>query len=160
MSPGRQRRRPARPAATIPVALLAAALGLTGCDGDPRPEPSATALPDGITATLAPSSVSGQVLVRISNSTGEEFEIGSLQLDDPRFAWPGWARSVRGHTVAEGTTSLVSVSLPDARCAAAAGDGTRLTVRYALGASIAVASAAISDPKGVVSGLVDAECGG
>lgn len=141
------------------AAVLLAAIGLTGCDARSRPAPSATALPQGISATLVSSAAPGEALVRISNDTDDPFEIGWLRVDDPRFARPSWLRARNDQVVAAQTTSLVSVVLPDARCTPGTGDGTRVTVQYEFGASIAVASAPLHDPGGVVAALSAAQCG-
>lgn len=148
-----------RQRAAVAAVLLVAVAALAGCDGVARPDPSATELPDGISAVLVPSSVADEAIVRITNATDEELSIGSLQIDDPRFAWAAWSRAAGDRTVRERSISLISVRLPDARCSTAGHGATRITVQYALGASIAVASAAIDDPSGVVTALTASQCG-
>ncbi len=145
--------------AAFGAVLLATATALAGCDGMARPDPSATELPDGISATLLPSAAAHEALVQITNSTDQLLTIGALQVDDPRFAWAAWSRAAGDRTVAEDTTSLISVRLPDARCGSATHGSTRITVQYSLGASIAVASASIADPSGVVTALTTSQCG-
>lgn len=140
--------------------VLLAAFALMGCDDARfRPEPSATALPEGISATLVSSAEPDQALVRIANTTDELFEIGWLRVDDPRFARATWSRARKDQVVPARTTSLLRVFLPGVRCNATARDGTRVTVQFAFGASIAVASAPLDDPDGVVAALAADRCG-
>lgn len=138
--------------------LLLTTAALAGCDGTSRPSPSATALPEGISAVLLPSAVSDEALVSITNRTDQSFTVSKLEVDDPHFVWAAASRSRSDLTVAPGTTSLVSVQLPSTRCASESRAGTRITVQYALGASIAVASASLTDPSKVVSTVADHTC--
>lgn len=149
-----------RAGAVCAAVVLLAAVTLAGCDGTSRPKPSATALPEGISATLAPSAAPGQVLVVFDNDAAEPLVIRSLRVDDARFRWAGRPTSPRDRTVGGMTVSLVPVALPDAQCDAAEGEGTRLTVQYSLGASTAVASSAIADPARLVASFTTAACGG
>ncbi|KAA9108307.1 hypothetical protein [Microbacterium rhizomatis] len=108
---------------------LTLAVAITGCAGDaPRPRPSATALPSGVSATMMqlPSDVATrQAQILVHNSSEEELTISSVRVDDPRFA--GVARRLDGlvSTISPGVTADIRIQLPLMKCAA--DDGSTAT---------------------------------
>ncbi len=106
----------------LAAAILALALVMSGCAGDlPRPRPSATALPTGVSATMMQPSAdvaSRQAQIMVHNSSPEVLTISSVRVDDPRFA--GVARRLDALTssIAPGATADIRVQLPLMRCAA------------------------------------------
>ena len=156
---------------TLPaaVAVMLAAGLLAGCGVQPRPAPSATALPTGITARLlpaAPDQQSGQARLWVENHTDRELGVTRVRIDDPRFAGIGRKLAYGTVPVPAGRAAEIPIALPAFDCptpgpAAAAtppagpspaptGTGSTLTLGFALGAAVGVSVEPLPDPEGVV----------
>lgn len=168
-----------RPRTAIALtALTALVVVLAGCDVQPKPAPSATALPSGITATLLPATPaqqSDQVRLWVENTTDENLALSRIRIDDPHFDGIGRKTAAGGIEVTAGRSAEIVVALPPIDCAAdqpaptaspsatgsptAAGDGATATIGFALGAAIGIAVTAVDDPTGVIASRVAAACG-
>lgn len=108
------------------AAVLAFAVVLSGCAGDvPRPRPSATALPTGVSASIVQlrSDVADrQVQLQVHNDSDDVLEIAAVRVDDPRFAGVGRRVSNRTSTIAPGATVDIRVQLPLMKCTADGSD--------------------------------------
>jgi hypothetical protein len=107
--------------ATSAAIALAAALILTGCGAEPRPAPSATALPSGIAATLLPATPAqsaDEARVWIVNSTASDLALTRLRIDAPVFSGIGRKAAGGAIEVAAGRSAEVVVTLPAIDCAA------------------------------------------
>ena len=110
-----------RRAESAAIAVLAAALILTACSAEPRPAPSATALPSGITATLLPATPAqsaDEARVWIVNSTASDLALTRLRIDAPVFSGIGRKAAGGAIEVAAGRSAEVVVTLPAIDCAA------------------------------------------
>ncbi|AZS38419.1 hypothetical protein CVS47_03076 [Microbacterium lemovicicum] len=105
----------------VAAALTAVAVLLAGCAEPPRPQPSATALPGGITASivqLRSDVAERQAQVRIHNTDDEPLVVGTVRVDDPRFLGHA-VRTIRRQTeIQPGATVDIRVQLPPMNCAA------------------------------------------
>ncbi len=172
------RMRRALPAAI--TVMLAAGL-LAGCDVQPRPAPSATALPAGVTARLlpaAPGQQAGQARLWVENHTDQELGVTRVRIDDPRFAGIGRKLAYGTVPVPAGRAAEIPIALPEFECPTAepeppmaatpsAGsssgaepDQTTLTLGFALGAAIGVSVEPLPDPEGVVAAQAARTCTG
>jgi hypothetical protein len=110
-------------------ALAALALVLSACAGDlPRPRPSATALPTGVSASIVQlrSDVADrQAQLQVHNSSEEVLLISAVRVDDPRFAGVGRRITSRTSSIAPGATVDIRIQLPLMKCTA--DDGSLLT---------------------------------
>lgn len=155
------------------VALVFASLVLSGCADSARPVPSATALPQGVTASLIQlrsDVATREAQVRIVNGNDEPVTISSLRVDDPRFDGPARRAMRRTTQIAPGGTVDIRIALPPMKCSAErvpslpapvptpVGDGPTVTVHYALGASDAVAAASLDEPVAFLDDLHAREC--
>jgi hypothetical protein len=163
---------------------LAAALTLTACGAQPRPAPSATALPSGIAATLLPATPAqsaDEARVWIVNSTASDLALTRLRIDAPVFSGIGRKAAGGAIEVAAGRSAEIVVTLPAIDCAAdgdadapvetatpdadatpqptGAPDQTTATIGFALGAAIGVAVETLDDPEGVIAARAAAACG-
>ncbi len=166
---------------TLPAALavMLAAGMLAGCGVQPRPAPSATALPTGITARLlpaAPGQESGQARLWVENHTDRELGVTRVRIDDPRFAGIGRKLAYGTVPVPAGRAAEIPIALPAFDCptpgaspAATAPEepspaptGTRstLTLGFALGAAVGVSVELLPDPEGVVAARAAEACAG
>ncbi|WP_438352195.1 hypothetical protein [Microbacterium sp. CJ88] len=117
------------------AAVLIAAVVLAGCAEPPRPQPSATSLPGGIEASIVQlrSDVADrQAQLRIHNTATEPLVIGTVRVDDPRFAGHAVRTIRRQTTIAPGATVDIRIQLPEMNCSAdltgvAPGDGSPQT---------------------------------
>lgn len=161
------RMRRAVPAA---VAVMLAAGVLAGCGVQPRPAPSATALPTGITARLlpaAPGQQAGQARLWVENHTDQELGVTRVRIDDPRFAGIGRKLAYGTVPVPAGRAAEIPIALPAFDCPppesepapatppagpspAPTGTGSTLTLGFALGAAVGVSVEPLPDPEGVV----------
>jgi hypothetical protein len=110
---------------TAAVAVVAAAVALAGCAEPPRPQPSATALPGGIEASIVQlrSDVADrQAQLRVHNTDDEPLIIGTVRVDDPRFAGHAVRTVRRQTTIAPGATVDIRIQLPEMNCAAESTD--------------------------------------
>lgn len=156
---------------TLPAAVAAmlAAGMLAGCGVQPRPAPSATALPTGITARLlpaAPGQQSGQARLWVENHTDRELGVTRVRIDDPRFAGIGRKLAYGTVPVPAGRAAEIPIALPAFDCPtpgpapaatppavpspAPTGTGSTLTLGFALGAAVGVSVEPLPDPEGVV----------
>ncbi|MDF2555226.1 MAG: hypothetical protein K0R60_1121 [Microbacterium sp.] len=106
-------------AATLP--LLVAAVLLVGCGAQPRPAPSATALPSGVAATLLPATPAqspDEARVWIVNSTASDLALTRLRIDAPVFSGIGRKAAGGAIEVAAGRSAEVVVTLPAIDCTA------------------------------------------
>ena len=182
MTPGRERMRRALPAAGL---LLAAVFALSACGAQARPAPSATALPQGIVATLLPATpaqAADTVRLWVENDTSEDLSLTRIRIEDPRFV--GIGRKVEAGTiqVGAGKSAEIEVVLPAVDCTAGATptptaavtetetaaptpartappEQTSATIGFALGAAIGVAALQLADPDDVIAAHVAAHCG-
>lgn len=168
--------------------LLAAVFVLSACGAQARPAPSATALPQGIVATLLPATpaqAADTVRLWVENDTSEDLSLTRIRIDDPRFV--GIGRKVEAGTiqVGAGKSAEIEVVLPAVDCTAGATptptptsdagaeaetaaptpsrttppEQTSATIGFALGAAIGVAALQLSDPDDVIAAHVAAHCG-
>ncbi|GAA2079302.1 hypothetical protein [Microbacterium hatanonis] len=155
------RRRTARQRGAALLAGALALLALAGCAEAPHPSPSATALPNGITAAvvqLRGDVAARQAEVQIHNGADDTLIIGKVELEDDRL--DGLAeRVVAGETdIAPGRTVNVRVQLPPVNCDAADEGTTMLEVKFALGAADSIARMPVTDTLGFLSDLHRREC--
>ena len=110
-------------------AVVALALVLSACAGDlPRPRPSATALPTGVSASIVQlrSDVADrQAQLQVHNASDEVLLISAVRVDDPRFAGVGRRVTTRTSSIAPGATVDIRIQLPLMRCTD--DDGSLLT---------------------------------
>jgi hypothetical protein len=159
-------RRRVRGAATAAAALLALALSACAPGGEaPNGEatPPSTGLPDGVTVELQQgrSDVAArQAQVVVRNGTDETLVVGSVEVDDPRFAAPIVRVEERESTIGPGRTVGIRVQLPDVACAGDATGTAESTVllEYTLGDDSGRASAGIEDPLGFIEPLHVRDC--
>ncbi|MFT4212557.1 MAG: hypothetical protein QM626_11890 [Microbacterium sp.] len=107
------RRRRALPALLL---LTAGALALAGCADLAHPAPSATALPDGITATLLPAGPeerANQVRMQVVNDTGNDLSVTKLRITDPRFVGYGRPTAYGAVSIASGEEAEIVITLPN-----------------------------------------------
>lgn len=161
------RMRRALPAA---VAMVLAAGALAGCEVQPRPAPSATALPTGITARLlpaAPGQESGRARLWVENHTDQELGVTRVRIDDPRFAGIGRKLAYGTVPVPAGRAAEIPIALPAFDCPtpepepavspsvgfapAPIRNGPTLTLGFALGAAVGVSVEPLPDPEDVVA---------
>jgi hypothetical protein len=110
-----------RHGAVAVAGLLAAVLALTGCGAQPRPAPSATALPSGIVATLLPPGPTqgpGEARVWIVNGTEADLALTRLRIDAPVFEGIGRKAAGGPIEVAAGRSAEIVITLPPIDCAA------------------------------------------
>ncbi|WP_375385341.1 hypothetical protein [uncultured Microbacterium sp.] len=106
----------------LAAGILTLALVISGCAGEaPRPRPSATALPTGVSATmmqLRSDVATRQAQILVHNSSPEVLTISAVRVDDPRFA--GVARRLDGlsTTISPGVTADIRIQLPLMKCSA------------------------------------------
>ncbi|MCC4909361.1 hypothetical protein [Microbacterium sp. cx-59] len=108
-----------RHAASGAIALLAVALVLTACNAQPRPAPSATALPSGVTATLLPATpaqTADEARVWIVNSTAADLALTRLRIDAPVFEGIGRKADGGAIEVAAGKSAEIVITLPAINC--------------------------------------------
>ncbi|WP_243226574.1 hypothetical protein [Microbacterium sp. CIAB417] len=178
----RPARRGAARTGVATAALLIAALALAGCGAQPRPAPSATALPSGITATLLPATPAqgaDEVRLWVENTTDENLALTRIRIDAPGFAGIGRKVGSGSIEVEAGQSAEIVVSLPQIRCEAdasapagadaapvptpspsvsGASEDPTATIGFALGAAIGVAVTPLADPEGVVAARIAAAC--
>jgi hypothetical protein len=149
------------------VAAAALALPLTACAPGAQPDGGPTgpgsALPDGVTAELQQgrSDVAArQAQVVVRNGTGETLVVGSVEVDDPRFAAPIVRVEDRDSTIGPGRTVGIRVQLPDVACGDDVPEGAESTLilDYALGEESGRASAVVEDPIGFIEPLHVRDC--
>lgn len=155
---------PGAPSRAIGVAAMLTLLTVVaaGCSSAPRPAPSATALPAGINAWIEPeptsSATTPMVTVVVENGTDQTLTVQDLQVDDPRFLWTAWAVGSEDVTIPAGAKKSIQIGVPTMVCPAADSATTRLTVDFAIGASIAVASLRLEDPKDAIAATNETTC--
>jgi hypothetical protein len=180
---------PARRGGPALAVALAAALALTACGVQPRPAPSATALPSGISATLLPAGPAqspGEARVWVVNRTASDLALTRLRIDAPVFDGIGRKAASGPIEVAAGRSAEVVVTLPPIDCAVDAAPATpspvttpastprdasaapdssgspddiTATMGFAVGAAIGVAVERLDDPSGVIAARAAAACG-
>ncbi len=157
------------------VLALAAVLALGACGAQPRPAPSATALPRGIEATLLPASPAqspGEARVWLVNGTAEDLALTRLRIDAPVFEGIGRKTAGGPIEVPAGRSAEIVVALPPIDCAVpprptstpgprATGspDDITATLGFSLGAAVGVAVEHLDDPTGVIAARAAAACG-
>ncbi|MCH6230308.1 hypothetical protein MK786_06115 [Microbacterium sp. CFH 31415] len=155
-----------RGAATAVAALLALALSACAPGGeapDGEATTPSTGLPDGVTVELQQgrSDVAArQAQVVVRNGTDETLVVGSVEVEDPRFAAPIVRVEERESTIGPGRTVGIRVQLPDAACAGDATEavGSTVILDYTLGDDSGRASAGIEDPIGFIEPLHVRDC--
>lgn len=147
----------------VAVTIAATLAGLAACAPAAGPAPSAgEELPAGVTVELQQlrSDVAArQAQVVVTNDTDETLVIGSLSLDDPRFAGAVSRVAERDSTISAGRSVGIRVQLPPVACddASDAADPT-IELDYTLGDTGGHASVPIEDPLGFVPPLHEREC--
>ena len=155
-----------RGVAAAGVALLALVLSACAPGGevpDGETTTPTTGLPDGVTVELQQgrSDVAArQAQVVVRNGTDETLIVGSVEVDDPRFAAPIVRVEDRDSDIGPGRTVGIRVQLPDVACGENAPDAARSTVilDYTLGDASGRASAGIEDPIGFIEPLHVRDC--
>ncbi|MFT4305724.1 MAG: hypothetical protein QM604_02410 [Microbacterium sp.] len=168
--------------------LAAAALALVGCGALAHPAPSATALPDGITATLLPASPeerANQVRMQVVNDTGNDLSVTKLRITDARFVGYGRPTAYGAVTIASGEEVEIVITLPNivycdgdrtssgesadtgeatatpTPSPSASGsdqDETMLVLGFTVGPASGVTSEQLTDPDGIVDAYVASLC--
>jgi hypothetical protein len=137
------------------VAVAGAAVLLAGCNGLPAPAPSATALPDGIRATLV-ATEQNELAMAITNTTDEPVDVSRVRLRAPVLG-----SILVGSTITEvpaHATRQVRVPVAHLDCEAATTSVPTATVQFAWGAASGVAAISLNGAQGAVEALVSAQC--
>lgn len=138
------------------VAVGGAAVLLAGCNGLPAPVPSATALPDGIRASLVLTE-QNELAMAIRNTTGESVDISRVRLRSPAIG-----SILVGSTTTEvpaHSTRQVRVPAPHVDCGASATVDPTATVSFTWGAASGVAAITLEGAQGAIGKLLAAQCG-
>ncbi|MFE7845741.1 hypothetical protein ACFUTX_11195 [Microbacterium sp. NPDC057407] len=154
-------------AAALLVGITAGAL--TACapqgPGSAQPSPSATDLPEGVSAELQQgrSDVAArQAQVVIANATDETLVVGDLEVADPRFDGAIVRVNDRDSRIGPGRSVGVRVQLPAVACGddVPSDDAAEsvLTLAYVLGEVSGVATATVDDPLDFVGPLHERDC--
>lgn len=108
----------ARSRAAMIGALVCGALLLTACDAEPRPAPSATAMPKGIVVEIVPASgdATGAHLI-VENTTGTDLELTRVRIDAPEFIGIGRKTGNGDVEIAAGMSAEIPITLPSVDCA-------------------------------------------
>ena len=147
-------------------ALAASALLFVACTPTVAPDPTSAsgALPDGVTVSLIQlrsDVAANQAQVEVHNGTDEALMVGSLSVDDARFATAATRVLDRDSRVPAGRTVDIRIQLPEMDCAAAdtsAGATLQLTYRSGDEEDAHQAEAPITDPIEFLQLLYERQC--
>lgn len=144
------------------LALLSAAILLSGCVGSSPPQPSETPTsPEGIRVTLIQQRADvavRELQVRVRNDRAEAITVGAVSLADDRF--DGFATRVvdRESSLAAGASVDVRVALPAMDCSAEHDGTPTVTLNLVLDGEPVVASAPANDVLDVLPGIHTRGC--